>query len=311
MKKKIYVLYAIFVFLFIGSIAVGLIGRAICVRDTQNYWELQPELFAPDEIATVLSDDEQEMLYVCYNDASYVNVYSYSGEFLWAVSTPYLRNVYFELQEEHLIIYNGDEAYIYNSTDGRFIECVNAEDLTLEYDWGTEQTDEIQQGEFYFDTYQVYKGTSDGTLETFIARPWWYWCFSLGVFVGALIGAFGIGITIFLEKRKEYNLVKKEVTLKNRKQKVMYHYFRITSAVQIVYAVLNIVFGFFGGILCIGLIPIGIHFIVSSIILHNMLDRMSAAEDEMTVLNYWRLVELFSFLIAFFSVVAVALIFGQ
>ena len=311
MKKKIHVLYTIFAAWFIVGVAIGLIGRGICIRDTQNYWELQPELFAPDEISTVLRDKEHKTLYVCYYDTSYVNVYNESGEFLWAVSTPYLRNPYYELQKDRLIIYDID-AYIYNSADGSFIECVNAEDLTLEYNWLNETTDEILEGEFYFGTYQVYRGNSDETLETIVARPWWYWCFNFSMcWIFAFIGAIGIGITVFLQKRKEYKLVKKNVKLKNRKQKVMYHYFRITSAVQIVYAVLNIIFGFFGGILCIGLIPIGIHFIFSSIILHNMLDHMSVAEDEMTVLNYWRLVELFSFLAAFFSVAAVAIFFGQ
>ena len=50
---------------------------------------------------------------MCYNDANCVNVYTETGEFLWCVSTPYLRNSYFILQDDKLIICDGD-AYIYN-----------------------------------------------------------------------------------------------------------------------------------------------------------------------------------------------------
>ena len=207
MKKMLSVLFNIFAGLFIASIIVGLVGRLICVRSTQNYRDLQPELFAPDNIATVLYDEDQALLYVCYNDASYVNVYTESGEFLWAVSTPYLRNVYFELQEKRLIIHNYIDAYIYNSTDGRFVECVDAEDLQLEDELETEKTDKFQEDEFYFDTYQVYKAHSDGSLETLIARPWWYWCFNFFVcWCVAFINAIGVGVIIFINKIKPSTL---------------------------------------------------------------------------------------------------------
>ena len=208
MKKETSTLFVIFKGLFIVSIAICLIGRGLCVRYTQNYWDLQRELFAPDEISTVLYDDDQEQLYVCYSDSSYVNVYTGSGEFLWAVSTPILRNAYYELQEKRLMIYKSDEnVYIYNSSDGSFIECANVEDLTLEFNHETEKTIIHPKGEFYFDTYQVYKVHSDGTKEAVITRPWWYWCFNFKVF-WCIAFPCGLVINIYeiLEKKKDNKL---------------------------------------------------------------------------------------------------------
>lgn len=205
MEKEKSTLFVIFSGLCIISIVIGLIGRGLCVRITQNYWDLQPELFAPDEISTVLYDDDQAQLYVCYSDSSYVNVYTESGKFLWAVSTPILRNAYYELQEEHLMIYNREDVYIYNSTDGGFIECANAEDLTLEFNWEAEKTIRYQKGEFYFDTYQVYKVHSDGTKEAVVTRPWWYWCFNFKL-CWCIGFPCGIGINIYKIIKKKENI---------------------------------------------------------------------------------------------------------
>ena len=297
------VLYAVFVCLFMGGIALGMIGRFICIRDTQNYQELQPELFAPDEIATVLWDTEQKQIYVCYNDASYVNVYTESGEFLWAVSTPYLRNSYFELQVDRVIIYN-DEAYIYSSADGSFIGCVNAEDLSLEYDWESQGADEFEEGEFYFDTFQVYRARADGSLEAIVSRPWWHWCFHFCTgWSIAFLGAVGIGVTIFLRKKKEYDLVRGDVTFQERGTRRIYNYLRVASAVHILYAILDIIFGFFGGILCIGIVPLAIHFIVSNIVIWNVIESMSLSREETVVLDYWKAAEFGSFIVAFLSVI--------
>lgn len=207
--KKIF--YVLFIILFMGGIALGLFGRAICSHDNQNYAELQPESFIPDVIETVLHDKELKQIYVCYNDANYVNVYSESGEFLWAVATPYLRNSYFELQDNKLIIYDNN-AYIYNSKNGEFLGIENEENLDLNYDWEKEQTDEFKDGEFYFDSYQVYRADSNGTLNIIVSRPWWHWIFNFAVsWLISFVGALGIGITVFIEKKRSYNSVKKRV----------------------------------------------------------------------------------------------------
>ena len=73
------ILFVVFILIFFTGIAIGLIGRLICTRDNENYQNVQVELFAPDEIATVLHNEDLHQIYVCYNDASYVNAYSEEG----------------------------------------------------------------------------------------------------------------------------------------------------------------------------------------------------------------------------------------
>ena len=58
--------------------------------------------------------------------------YTEDGDFLWCVATPYMRNSCFELQDDKLIIYDGD-VYIYHSKDGSFLGIENEENLDLDY----------------------------------------------------------------------------------------------------------------------------------------------------------------------------------
>ena len=306
------IMFILLTVVFAIGIIIGLIGRGICVRDNRNYQATQPELFAPDEIANVLYDENLRQLYVCYNDASYVNVYSVNGDFLWAVSTPYLRNAYFELSLDQLIIYNGDHAYIYNSANGSFIRKEETDKLDLKYDWDQDRTDQFEPNSFYFDTYQVYKCDNDGSLETIVSRPWLYWIFNFGVCWGiSFSGAIGIGILIFFESRRKYHTVRKDLsgnedTLfnRNRKGKIILNYFRVTTFTHLFYAMLDIVCGiWFNGILCIGILPLGLHFIISSAVLWNLLDKIIMSNEESKILDYWKLCSIGSFIIAFLSVI--------
>lgn len=307
MRKSSYVLLAIFMVIFMGGIAWGLYSSSVATcYDNPNYSELQPESFIPDEIDKVLRDEELGQIYVCYNSANYVNVYSESGEFLWAVATPDIRNSYFALQDDKLIIYY-DDAYVYNSKNGEFLGLKKAEDLDLSYDWEYEQTDEFIDGEFYFDSYQVYRADSNGNLHTVVSRPWWHWIYNFGVsWCIAFASAIGMGVIWFIEKRRSYNSVKKKFKFTNHKAKTVSNYIKITSIIQLAYTFLDVVFGFFGGILCIGIIPIAIHFAVSSFVLSNMLKKISVTQDEERVLDYWGVVELITFIAAFISVIIAA-----
>lgn len=301
------------------GVIMGLIGQVMCVRDNQNYQVTQPELFAPDEIANVLYDEDLRQLYVCYNDASYVNVYSADGDFLWAVSTPYLRNAYFELSSDQLTVYNSDLAYVYNSANGSFVKTEKTDKLDLKFDWEKDGADKLEPGNFYFDTYQVYKCVDDGSLETVVSRPWWYWLFNIGV-TGcvAFCGAIGIGILTFIQYRGNYRAVKKscrgkENTLfnQNRKGRILLNYFRTETYIHLIYAALDVAFGiWFNGILCIGIMPLGIHFIVSSWILWNMPDRLKLSDAETKIIDYWKVGSMGSFIIAFLSAI-VAVICSQ
>ena len=306
-KKALYVIFAA---TFIISILVGILGRVLCVRANDNYTELQPELTAPDIIARVIYNEEYGQLYVCYNDASYVNVYSEDGEFLWAVSTPYLRNAYFELSDGRLIVYNA-EAYVYDASDGAFIALEDAEELGLDYDWENDVTGDIQAGEFYFDSFQVYRADENGELAVIVDRPDWYFIFDVSFFFTvALIGALGIGIIRLSDAVSEYRAIRGEGTERDRKARFIMKYSRVTVFVHIIYAVLNILSAFIGGALVVLIIPLALHFIVSSIVLQNMKDKLSVSENEMKALEIWFTFGFASFIAAFLSVIAVVMLIG-
>lgn len=297
MKK---ILFSVSVVLFAFGIALGLFGRVFCTRSNDSYKEIQPESFVPDTIDTVLYDEDLKQIYVCYNDANCVNVYTESGEFLWCVATPYMRNSYFVLQDDKLIIYDED-AYIYDSENGSFLALENEENSDLNYNKEEENIEHYIEGDYYFDKFQVYKASANSTLEIIVSRPWWYRIFDLAPL--AFIGAVGIGVCIFFESKKGYNAVKKTVVFGNRKAKIIKSYFKTTTIFHLIYTVLNIIFAFITDWLIIGIIPLTLHMIASSIILWNIKDRLSCKSDEMCVVEFWGIAEIGSFISAFISVI--------
>ena len=308
MRRFTKILFPIFVALFMCGIAIGLLGRAFCTRSNDDYTSIQPESLVPDTIETVLHDEDLKQLYVCYNDANCVNVYTEEGKFLWCVATPYMRNSYFELQDDKLIIYDGD-AYIYDSESGSFLGIEDEEDLDLNYNWEKEYDEQLTEGNYYFDTFQVYKASADGTLDVIVRRPWWHHIFDYSLCLGiAFLGAMGIGISIFLEKKKEYDAVSKNVVFKTRKAKFIKTYFKVTTFVHAAYAAFNIFCVFLTGWLILGIVPLTIHLIVSSVVLWNMKDRLSCKSEEMQVIELWGAAEIGSYVVAFLSIfVAVAI----
>ncbi len=175
-KKKLNILRAVLIAVAAICIMTALISRTACIRNTVDYEKVQDELFAPDIIKTVLYDEKSGQLYVCYNDASYVNVYSEDGDFLWAVSTPYLRSTYFAIEDGRLIVYNA-EAFVYAASDGTFIERTDADAIGL---WDKSEPQDTSRdnigGNFSFDSFQVYRISSDGETAVIVERPWWYMC---------------------------------------------------------------------------------------------------------------------------------------
>ena len=237
-------------------------------------------------------------------------MYTEEGKFLWCVATPYMRNSYFELQDDKLIICDGD-AYIYDSQNGSFLGLENEEKLDLTYEWENEYDDQFTEGNFYFDSFQVYKASADGTLDVIVSRPRWHHIFYYPLCLGiAFLGAIGIGVSIFLEKKKDYNAVKKTVVFENRKARIIKDYFKITTIIHSTYFALNIICAFFTDWLIIGIIPLALHMIISSIILWNMKDRLSCKSEEMQVIDFWGTTEIGSFVIAFISVIIASSIAG-
>ena len=310
MTKRTSIVFTIFVILFMGGIVFGHLGRTYCTRSNENYEALQPESFVPDVIETVLHSEKLKQIYVCYNDANCVNVYSESGQFLWAVATPYLRNSYFTLQNDNLIIYQGD-AYIYSAVDGTFRGLEDEESLNLDHDQEIEQTGDFQSGEFYFDSYQVYTADTEGNLQVIVSRPWWHWFFHYGLSLSlAFIGAAGIGITLFLSKKKVYTTIRKSITFKSTKAKSIQNYFIVTTVIHVAYTLLNVICAFFTTWLIIGIIPLTLHMIFSSIVLWNMIDRLRCSYDETEAVEFWGMCEIGSYIIAFLSVIIASAIAG-
>ena len=303
MKRFTKILFSVSVALFMCGVALGLLGRPICTRSNEDYKNIMPESRVPDVIETVLHDEDLKQIYVCYNDANCVNVYTEAGTFLWCVATPYMRNSCFELQDDKLIIYDAD-AYIYDSKSGAFLGLENEENLDLSYNWEKEYSEEFTEGNYYFDSFQVYKAVSDDTLEVIVDRPWWHHIFNFATCLSiASIGAAGIGISRFIDMIKDYNSARKTAVFKTKKAKVINNYFKITTIVHFVYTALNIACAFFTDWMIIVIIPLAIHMILSGIILWNMKDHLSCKHDEMEVIDFWNGLEIGSFVIAFISVI--------
>ena len=246
----------ILIFLFVLGVSVGLSTRRSCVRDTANYWELQPELFAPDVITEVLHDRALRQIYVCYNDASYVNVYTEEGDFLWAVSTPYLRNSTFQLLDGTLAIRNYTDAYLYSATDGTFLAHCDADTVL-------KSSEASESGEFCFSDYQVFRQLPDGALIPVVTRPLWYWLTNFIVcWCVSFVAALGIGLILLLDKRKAWNAAKNRAVIPDGEVRFILRYIQATTAFQALFSVAALISSFFGHGIIFVLFPVIGHFIV-------------------------------------------------
>ncbi len=307
MKNFLTVLFAC---MFLCGIAWGLIGRAICTRSNKNYTQLQSELKVPDTIDTVLHDEGLGQLYVCYNDANHVDVYTESGDFLWAVATPYIRGSSFGLQDGKLIIY-GDGAYLYDAADGTFLGFEQEANLQLRYPLENETPDVYTEGEISFSGFTVSRADENGNLQTVISRPWWHRFFHYGTcLLIAFIGAIGTGILIFTEKLHDYLLIRKTLQFKNRKAKIIKTYFKTASLVHVVYLFLCLVSALWGGWMVVGIVPVAVHAIISFLVLWNMKDRLQCDSDEMQSMEFWGMIAIASFIAAVFSAIVVSAVTG-
>ena len=285
----------VFYLIFAGAILVALLTRVVCIRDTKHYDQLQPELRFPDVIADVLYDEELGQIYVCYNDASYVNVYSEDGDFLWAVSAPYMRNVDFALMDGRLLM-NG---YIYDAADGTFLGLLQ-EELELWFPEG-------QYGEFTFDAYQVYRGE-----ETVVDRPGWYWltnfvvcwCIAMGsglVYGGVIFAAMAVG----------WWKTRKKVQIEKRKARGVLGYWKFKCALQGLWAVANVIAACYGRDISIGTIAVVVHFIVSGWVLTNLFEKLDTDEDQDRVLAFWYVCDWATVIVAFASVLVAQAVLGN
>lgn len=296
--------------LFMGSVALALLGRLLCTRSYKDYDKLRPESFIPDVIETVLWDEEQDRLYVCYNYANRVNVYDGTGTFLWSVGTPWMRNSEFELLNGELVIFQ-DEAYRYDTGDGTFLGVARAEDLPVAHStWDTQTTDGRRAGPYRFDANEVYREEENGELTAIVSRPWWHCLFNSAMWLlFAFLAAIGLGIALLLEKRRAAGSAaalrqekdrgvhedtearqaptEKRPVLQSAEARFLRNYYRATTFAQIVFFFVNLIASFFAPWMNAGLFLLAVHFIVSGWVLSNKKDRLICDSAERADVELW------------------------
>ncbi len=124
------------------------------------------------------------------------------------------------------------------------------------------------------------------------------------------VGTAGGCIGTYMEQKNRYDAVKATVIFHNRKAEIIKNYFRITTIVHIAYTVLNMLCAFFTEWLLVGIVPLGIHAIISNIILWNMKDALTCKKDERYAIEFWGTAEVGSYIIAFLSVLCASAIAG-
>lgn len=290
--------------LFCASILVALLTRVICIRDTKDFDRLQPELIAPDVIAAVFYEESLDQLYVCYNDASYVNVYSGDGSFRWAVSAPYLRNVNFLVEDGKLIL-SGGKSYHYDAADGTFLGIGDPLEV-----YGDE---EIPVGGGYsYDAFQVYLEHSDGRFDTIISRPLWY---NLTYFPYCWLIGFACGLAYFameyFERFVRWLSLRKKVRIKGVKAKACLVYMQMKCIVQTLFAVADVILAARRVDISFYAFFLGIHFVLTGIIIFNVLASVEADENQAKVLSFWKASDFVTFFGAFVSVIIANVLLGN
>ena len=309
MKKKICTILCLM--LFVAGNAFLMFSRGMVSHTNEDYRTLQPEYTGPDVIDRVLYHEDLQRLYVCYNDARYVDVYDTQGRFQWAVATPYLHDTHFLLEEDRLLIYY-QEAYLYDATTGAFLGLAEESALDLPADvYDLPGTDTPAPGDDVYDAHQVYRIEADGQQTVLIARPMWHRLLHPGPGIAvALCGILGLGLMLLLDKirfRLSGGLL---IPLTHPTARWCFRYFRVTTYVHLAYTGLNLLTGCFGGFLCIGIFPLAIHQILLLTLTERKLNRAGLSRPQTEAVDYWRFMAIASFLAAFFSCILVASIFS-
>ena len=175
----------------------------LCIRDNETYYkQIQPEFNGPDDIGTVLYEENTQQLYVCYYTASYVNVYSENGDFLWGVSTPYVGSEAFDIRLDsgYLVIDDSCQTYFYNAVDGAFIKEAETKE---EISQSSLQENNCENAGYFHNRWQVYRTDELGNVNVIVSRPWWYWpiC-SYFPFYLVLASIVGFSVWYFVKQKK-------------------------------------------------------------------------------------------------------------
>lgn len=316
-EKITKVLDVIFSVLFVLCIGMGLFSSFLYTDNNADYKKIQPELRTAEPIDCVMGDRKSDLIYVCYTEGSAVNVYdSESSEFLWAVSVPYLRHTYFDFAADRLIIYGANEAYLYDRKTGAFLEKGESDAYGLSFDSEKDTSVEREPvpGRVYYDAYDVFKVNPDGSRSMIVCAPWWADFFN--VFIWWLVGfSAGLckGALMLLDKVRQGVKAKKAAQgdfsgvfeLTDKAAVFMVYFYRVESVVNILLGVSFVLLTASVPKVTLLLVPAAIGFILTQIILVNLLDRRILTDYEKKTVSMWRAVNCGTFIAAFLTLVVI------
>lgn len=299
-KNKVIVIFQI-----IAAIGAVMLfgGEILSIRDNQNYTQVQKEISVVEPIDSVLFDEQNQVIYVGYDSATCVNAYTTDGEFAWAVSVPFQANgqTEFYLYDGALIIEAADHGFYYNAKTGEFIKEVPYAELDVE------MLEDHQQKlnnscEYQTDGYSVYR-TIGETSEEIISKPFWHIFFNryLGILIMgiAIVSGFVIG---YLPKKSK-TVPQQKITWEMNKGTVKrLRYIKVITYINIAFAALNLAVGFFFPAICIGFVPVILHFIVAGgVFISEGRYNLSVPEAELSLIEKWKRYMFLSILIPVLS----------
>lgn len=309
-------LTAVFTAMFVLGIGMALTSSFLYIDNNADYKKIQPELRTPEPIDCVMGDRKSDLIYVCYAHGSAVNVYDkMSDEFLWAVSVPYLRHTYFDLDADRLFIYGANEAYLYDRKTGAFLEKGESDAYGLSFDLeDTTIQGEPVPGEVYYDAHDVFKVNPDGSRSMIVCAPWWADFFN--VFIWWLVGfSAGLckGALMLLDKVRQGVKAKKAAQgdfsgvfeLTDKAAVFTVYFYRLESVVNILLGVSFVLLTASVPKATLLLVPAAIVFILTQIILVNLLDRRILTDYEKKTVSMWRAVNCGTFIAAFLMLVVI------
>ena len=311
------VLTVVFTAMFFLGIGMAFFSSFLYTDNNTDYKKIQPELRTPEPIECVLGDRKSSLIYVCYTEGSAVNVYdSESSEFLWAVSVPYLRHTYFDLDADRLFIYGANEAYLYDRKTGAFLEKGESDVYGLSFDLEKDTSVEREPvpGRVYYDAYDVFKVNPDGSRSMIVCAPWWADFFN--VFIWWLVGfSAGLckGALMLLDKVRQGVKAKKAAQgdfsgvfeLTDKAAVFTVYFYRVESVVNILLGVSFVLLTASVPKVTLLLVPAAIVFILTQIILVNLLDRRILTDYEKKTVSMWRAVNCGTFIAAFLTLVVI------
>ena len=316
------VLTVVFTAMFFLGIGMAFFSSFLYTDNNTDYKKIQPELRTPEPIECVLGDRKSSLIYVCYTEGSAVNVYdSESGEFLWAVSVPYLRHTYFDLDADRLFIYGANEAYLYDRKTGAFLEKGESDAYGLPFDSEKDTSVEREPvpGRVYYDAYNVFKVNPDGSRTMIVSTPRWAWLFN--VFIWWLVGfsgGLGKGALMLLDKVRQGVTAKRdaetglsgEQELTDRAAVFAVRFYKAQSVIHLLTAGCIVLLISSAPKVTLLMFPVAFLFIFSHIVLENLLEKKKLSDYEQKTVSMWNAVNWGTMIAAFLTLAVVIGFFG-